>query len=210
MSEMIHPTVDETRAFMRNIGFSVDKFDITEVYGGFFPVRRVFRIGNQVIKALPRSETSEIELLNLQVLIAHYQESIAVESVDYTVIPSSDYMVIMMPWLGINLTTLGTHLDMIKMGYDDEIGFRGFSNTSITNLIHYLGYDHVTFLKRYKLVHGDIFPNESPNNVVFHPNYNRLFLIDAEALQVPTNWRIKSFGSQVQKLNHWMHRWLVS
>jgi len=209
MGEVFRPTTQDTEAFMENIGFPVTHGTIEQVYPGTFRERRVFRVGDQVIKALPHTNNSSVELDNLRKLISHYQETIPIQGVGVNIVDDTNYMVITMPWLGINLVTLGAFLDMIEMGYAEEPSFSGFSERTISNLVHDLGYDHVSFLTIYKLVHGDIFQGGSPNNVVYHPGHERLFLVDAEALQAPNPIRIHDFGTQVQKIRRWMLESLV-
>lgn len=206
MSEVIRPSATDIGLFMSEIGQFITPDSITEVYPGYFRNRRVFRIDKRVFKVRPNDGEANQEITKLRKLIPYYRNILPdLSDVEVFTRRSSPWSVVSMPFLGTNICHLATELDLVRLGYDDSPEtFTGFTEPTIKTLLHELGRDQVDIEKQLGLIHGDIFQNNSPNNIVYNADINRLLMVDAEALAEPDNRRHQLFGDQVGRLRKWM------
>lgn len=177
MAEVIYTNPQETSGFLEKAGFHIKQEQIIEVFPGYFPDRRIFRLANsggetsRVIKIRPFNEPAQREIDNLKPLLPSYRFSGTYFGYLKTEKPEkSKFVAINMPYSGIDLVKLGSDLDMQDLGYaeDNQAYFAGFTAEQITHLIGELRSAQTSFAQRYGLIHGDVFQMKSPNNIVYH------------------------------------------
>lgn len=213
MAEMILTDTAETATFLQKISYPLPREQILEVYPGYFPERRVLRVrkecptGSKVLKIRPDDQAGATEVYKLQCLLACERFMGAHNcGVEVTHIQRSAYMIIHMPYLGVDITRLSKDLDLLELGYleEEEVLFRGFTSGQIRRLVDQLRNGHRAFSDKYGLVHGDLFQQRSPNNIVYDSSLERLFLVDAEALAEVTEESTDRFCDQLDKVQEWM------
>jgi len=216
MSEIKQYSHPDVVAFMDNIGCPVSQQEIVQVYPIYYPERRVFRVKSnsedQVIKVRPDDEKGRIEADKLKRLFASYTYSGGhFSKVGVTTLPDSDYLVFHMPYLGRNFIELGTSLDLIELNQSTtaQENFSGFTNQQICKLVDNLKSSQRNFANQHGIIHGDIMQTPSPNNVVYHSELNRLFLVDAEAMASLTDETSARFDKQTKDLETWMYQYLL-
>ncbi len=212
-AELLHPSKDDILLFTQRIGFSLDTDSVEQIYSTYFPQeRRVVRIrdahyNSKVLKIRPDNEHGRREWKKLQLLFASYRFSGGhFPSVNLLSLPDSSYLVFDMAYLGSSLNELGTVLDLIEYGEIDssEVLFHGFSRDNITRLLCQLENGHRAFATHHQMIHGDVLQQGAPNNIVYHPELDRLFFVDAEALAVGSEEGILRFSDQMQQVENWM------
>lgn len=119
-----------------------------------------------------------------------------------------------MPYLGLSLYEMASQLDLLDLGHIEleNAWFRGFTRSTVDHLVSNLVKAHLAFAEKYCYIHGDIFQHSSPNNIVYHPDMQKLFLVDAEALAPLTNEAFDkqaSFIEQMEAVDSWMRENLV-
>jgi len=211
---MVVTNISETSEFLTRIGYPIKPDEIIEVFPGYFPNRRVLRVrsneqsGCHVVKIRPYDDEGLTEVKKLQLLLAserflgsHWPD------VRFDSLNKSSYMAIKMPYLGIDLTRLGKVLDLWELGYIDEkdVLVKGFTASQIKHLASVLRLGHAQFSEKYGLVHGDLFiGNVVPNNLVYQPEMDKLFMVDAEALARVSGETTDRFYQQVDQVEEWM------
>ncbi len=213
MAELILPNSENTASFLSRIGFEIPRESIMEVFPGYFPDRRVLRVRNdgaessRVLKVRPDNDQARAEAIKLISLLAEYRFCGAhFQSLKVDALPQSKYLIMNMPYLGIDITKLGQEMDLVQLGYKEpeDSAFTGFTESEIKTLIKKLKGGHTSFTNHYQLVHGDLFPQTSPNNIVYNLETNKLFFVDAEALTQATPEAIDRFNENMDKVEEWM------
>ncbi len=213
MSELIRSSPSETSIFMKSLGYDIDPKRIVQNYPVSFPKRKVFRVAGEkgskdrVLKVRPADQKARMEEEKLRTLFASYRyhggHFPAVKTIE---LPQKQYLAFKMSYLGRALSELCQDLDLLEVGQIERGSgvFQGFSGESIQQLVDNLSSSHRNFTRDYGLIHGDLIQKGSPNNVVFHSELGRLFLVDAEAL-TPINEASQSrFEEQIGRLEEWM------
>lgn len=219
MAERIKTNRKDVSEFLERVGYPIPQEDIIEVFPGYFPDRRVLRVKNggliepsRVLKIRPDDEKAQREVANLGQLLASYRFYGAdFKYLNTRHILDSGYLVIDMPYLGMSLARLGTELDLVELGQlsPDDALFTGFTRERIGSLVRGLGNAHERFTGNYGLVHGDLFQGKAPNNLVFHPQLERLLLVDAEALVEVEDENIERFRRQLSQTEEWIYENLL-
>lgn len=210
MAELVRSNPEDAASFLERIGLPIPKDKIIEVFPGYFPERRVLHVqtpgkeASRVIKIRPDDKEAREEARKLRILLAQYRFFGAhYQDLDVKTLPQSKYIAMNMPYLGVNLIELES--DMFKLGQEKPANtFTGFSEKQIRALIGRLRTCHGNFSGHYQLVHGDLFVENSPNNIVYQANMGKLFLVDAEALTEATEEAISRFDYNVGKVEEWM------
>lgn len=222
MAEIFRPTSEEVADFIQTKGYCLDPANILQVYPGVFSNRKVFKIHDpalgedRVLKARPLDSSGAIESKKLNKLISSYRYSgTHFRALNQIELSASGYLIMNMPYLGLNLYELANYLDLIELGQIEEQSqdyvFKGFSQKEINQLMDRLLRDHLNFTRNTNLIHGDIFqqPDGSPNNVVYHPQLNTLFLVDAEAMTDYDDDTKARFLEQMGRTHEWMSAYLM-
>src|SRR3989344_5588111 len=206
MRETHRPTTTDVELFMEGIGYPVKREAINEVYPVFFQERRVFRIADRVYKVRPHDSDAEAEFEILRHLIPFYHKynkhlgRLMVKNTDFT-----RYLIIDMPYIGRNINDIAIEMDI--NAYNGESGhseFSGLTKRGVVDLIHRLHQDQLQFSRQHGKIHCDIMQNRAPNNVLYHLESNRLYLIDAEAYAPADRAAIGRFEYQIKALHDYM------
>jgi hypothetical protein len=218
MPETIYRKIEEVYAFMQELGYDQETLpaeNVLEVYPGYFPDRRVFRIYDRevaqerVVKIRPNDQAARTEVEKLSMLLKHYGLN------GFKVREKGNYLLFDMPWMGYNLNRLATELDI--RDYETSRGtdlsaselFAGFTANQVEDLLQAMQVDNQNLLQKTALIHGDMYQHGFPNNIVYHPGLNRLHLIDAEGLAEATPERIAWYQDQLSQVRDWMFSSLV-
>lgn len=185
--------------------------------------RIVFRSssnGDTVIKIRPepteraRLETHD-EVKKASTLLDFYQSQGIIFPKHLSIHEGENYVTMDMPYMGETITSMAEQKEYRDLGYRDEGAFTGFSGEKVENLLVQLRKDLDTLKHQYGLVHGDLFHQNGqrgeakPNNIVYNTAYDRLLLIDAEALTTATVETITTRDEQLRQTSSWMHERLV-
>ncbi len=114
-----------------------------------------------------------------------------------------------MPWLGYSLGHLGSILDLQLFENYSQRMMTGFTFEQVKVLWDNAVEDAQNFAAKYSLVHGDLYQKCAPNNIVFHPIDFRLYLIDAEALNIANPETTDRFINQMNLVKSWTNENLV-
>lgn len=219
MAEVIYRTIEQSEAFARSHGYHFGKKQIVKAYPVVSPDRVVFQyysIGDdayRVVKIRPDKGDGKREFNNIASLVDHYIAGSykarfnGVRMRELT----RDYVGIDMPFLGYDLVLLALYAagmsDQKFLPHSRSI-FEGFTERKINQLISKLNSDHLTdrhsFAEKHKLIHGDLIHRGTPNNITYDPGYDRLFLLDAEALVPSTDDNLKRFQDSMTSIRGWM------
>ena len=216
MIEIYRYTKTELEQFLRQIEFPIQYQEISTIFLGYISDRSVFALkntkGDKRVAKLRKADSEAIkEAKQFYMLEATFRFSGGHFATSRSVTtPSNKYHVLEMPWLGHSLSELGTYLDLIQMKYLDEspsdplYGFRGFTRNHIFFLTEVFRKSHLNFAHARKIIHGDLFQLKSPNNIVYHPDVDKLFPVDAEALAVYSHQAEDRFCYEVDQVTEWM------
>lgn len=214
MVEAIRPQPDEVQQLLKRIHYPQLDVKIQRVFPGYFSDRCVFSYiadkTERVIKLRPDDEKAEKELHNMRKLEtsfrlsgAHFAETRGMH------LTTTSVFVLDMPYLGETLVNLASKIDLIEYGYKNEDEFRGFSAQHIAQLLHQFERDHMNFSESHGLIHGDIYQHGAPNNILWHPTLNKLFLIDGESLSSSTDEKRVEFLEKLKLIEEWMYESLL-
>lgn len=218
MGEFHSYTPSEAVQFMNSVGYPISEQEILQTYPIYFENRMVLRVigsdenQDKVLKVRSYEKESILECKKLHLLFSSYRYSGGCfPTVRDERIEKSNYAVFDMSYLGPDLGELVTTLDLIEYGYLEKSNesFRGFPTEKITTLVDQLRFSHMNFAKQHEYVHGDMVQNGCPNNIVYHPEIDCLFLVDAEAMAPVNEERLLRFEKQIQQVEEWMHRNLL-
>lgn len=210
--EFFRPSIAETGNFLDKIGFPRARFDLIRTYSGVFKDRRVVKATDThngatvVLKARRNDAMGLREWANLQTIMSSYRFA-GTHFNGPDMIELQEYLVYVMPFLGHDLSELAETLNLHEYGYpptDETLVFNGFTPDHIDTLMTHLQTSHSTFACKYGLIHGDMWHN-GPNNILYHPGSDKLFLIDAEALNTMNGEREYRFYDQTEKVREWLH-----
>ncbi len=223
MAELLRPTIVEASSFATERGYPLESADVLNVFPTFFPERRVLQVKSagreqsRVLKFRPHDEGAEREVKKLEKLLSSYRFSgVAFDYLKVHRLPERQYLVMDMPYLGVTLHELAMQMDMLDLGYlePEEAWFKGFTDRQADDLVEQLIKSHLAFARKYCHLHGDVFQRTAPNNIVYHPDLQRLFLVDAEAL-APVQCELcddkrATFIGQMEAVDAWIAENLVA
>ncbi len=185
-AEWCHYTQLEIESFARSLGLPIGESTIKEIYPVIHEDRRVFRVVtdgiDSVFKIRPLNDKATEEFQKAVELIDFYNHERRGFSFTPPVLHSThNYAVIQLPWMGIDFNRLLGNMDLVSMGYEPDNDTPLLDVDQIRGLLEVFRQEQMMFAKDYKLIHGDLFQHGAPNNVVYHPDYQRLFPVDCEA-----------------------------
>lgn len=215
MTELIRPTVDDTRIFLRSKGLLVDRFDFLLPFPGVFYDRRVVKVYDKqrkeerVLKARPSDVFADHEIESMMKIMKTYRYSGGRFRMP-EIHKLSSYVVLNMPYLGEDLLQLAESLDIQQLGYgqSDNSSFPGFAADKIDSLCSRLRQEHEQFARTHSLIHRDLWQRQ-PNNIVYHSDVDRLLLVDAEGLSNYDEENGLRFHEEIDRVQEWMHESLL-
>lgn len=200
---------EEAAEFLNEHGIAVHPDGIDGVYSGVFANRVVAHMGSSVLKARPLDPEAEREAVQVRQVIEVYRNVIPTIPEPIVIpVPEQSYMAILLPDLGMPVGALATEIDMRALG--EESSFGGFDRTHAEALLRNFEQLQAEVQRKTCLVHGDIFTSDGPNNVVYNPRYDALFLVDGEAWAPATAERDTRYEMQLHQLRAWVLSNLVT
>lgn len=189
-------TPEEASGFLAQIGqiFAPDRILTTYKTE---PGRLVFRIDDRdlgeqrVIKVRPLTNESYAEVVKASRLMAHYH----VPLLKSKLISPSQYILFDMPWLGFPLSEPET-IEVMRQ--------KGLTRDGVAELVEVALKDHLGFVSESGLIHSSVISAGRPDNLVYHPEVNRVYLVDAEELVVAEPDAHITLTTQMDVVQHWL------